>query len=217
MDNDLLPGNLQQPAPSPTIAPPDFQPQATFSPPPPPPPTPVVSSSPIEEPPFGPPPEVSIETPDALMPQPVIQVFSPRGVEYVFLAITLFSGAIGLVVALLALVNGQTSFSVLSFPTALLLVSVPLFAALFLRLKKAELANTDLRLDASKRRTTQFIQISSFVVSFFTLIGFLVTVFAAMSGSYHGSMVKVCLDVLVILLVAGGILAYYWRDEHRQI
>jgi hypothetical protein len=148
-------------------------------------------------------------------PQPVVRVLSPRGVEYVFMAIVLITGAIALAIALLAMVNGSFSFSVLQFPLALLLVSVPVFSWLFLRLKRAELLDPAARLDASKRRSTQFLQIVSFLICFFTLIGFLVTVFMKISGTYSGSIIKVILDVLVILLVAGGILFYYWTDEHK--
>jgi hypothetical protein len=153
--------------------------------------------------------------PQGVIPQPVVRVLSPRGVEYVFMTIALVTGAVGLASAFLAIVNGNYSFSVLYFPLSLLLVSVPVFSWLFLRLKQAELLDPAARLDASKRRSTQFIQISSFFVCFFTLIGFLTTIFAKLNGSYSGSMVKVILDVLVILLVAGGILFYYWRDEHK--
>jgi hypothetical protein len=162
-----------------------------------------------------PPPPAPAPPPANVIPQPVVRVLSPRGVEYVFMAIALVTGAIGLVSALLAIVNGNHSFSVLYFPLALLLVAVPVFSGLFLRLKQAELLDPSARLDASKRRTTQFLQISSFFICFFTLIGFLATVFAKVSGTYTGSLVKVVLDVLVILLVAGGILYYYWNDEHK--
>ena len=153
--------------------------------------------------------------PQGVVPQPVVKVLSPRGVEYVFMTIALVTGAVGLASALLAIVNGSYSFSVLYFPLSLLLVSVPVFSWLFLRLKHVEVLDPAARLDASKRRSTQFIQISSFFVCFFTLIGFLATVFAKLNGSYNGSIVKVILDVLVILVVAGGILFYYWRDEHK--
>lgn len=151
-----------------------------------------------------------------VIPQPVVKVLSPRGVEYVFMTIALVTGAVGLTSALLALVNGNDSFSVLYFPLALLLVSVPIFSGLFLRLKQAELLDPNARLDASKRRSTQFLQIVSFFICFFTLIGLLATIFAKVSGTYNGSLVKVILDVIVILAVAGGILFYYWNDEHKN-
>lgn len=153
--------------------------------------------------------------PEDIVPQPVVKVLSSRGVEYVFMTIALVSGAAGLAGALLAIVNGRHSFSVLYVPLAFLLVSVPVFCWLFLRLKRAELLDPTVKLDASKRRSTQFLQISSFFICFFTLIGFLAMVFAKLNDTYSGSIVKVILDALVILVIAGGILGYYWKDERK--
>ena len=154
---------------------------------------------------------------NGINPQPVVHVLSPRGVEYVFLTIALFTAAIGMTSILLSLVNGKTDFAVLSFPVAVLVVSLPVFSWLFLRLKQAELLNPSLQLDASKRRSTQFTQIVTFLVVFFTSIGFLTAIFAKMAGQYDGSPIKLILDVAVILGVSGGILFYYWRDEHKLI
>src|SRR6185312_10241398 len=71
-------------------------------------------------------------------PVPVVQVLSPIGVEYVFMTVALFVGAIGLASSLLSLVNGKADFAVLAFPVASLLVSLPVFAYFFLRLKRLE-------------------------------------------------------------------------------
>jgi hypothetical protein len=194
----------------PPVQPQSFSPAHSFPPEPPIPPvggafeTPPPSFGSAEPAPSG-----------SLIPQPVVQVLSPRGVEYVFLTIALFTGAIGLISALLALVNGKADFSVLAFPVAILLVTVPVFTWLFLRLKQAELTDPSLASDASKRRSTQFTQIVAFITCLFTLIGLVSAIFGKLSSNYNGSMVKVLLDVLVILLVAGGILAYYWADEHK--
>lgn len=218
--DNQAPGQPHQPhpphQPQPEHTPPPHQPAAAVEPAwQPLPPTPT-------EPHFSPqspePPQLvqSGGNPDDIVPQPVVQVLSPRGVEYVFMAIALVTGALGLISALLSLVNGETGFDILAFPLALLLVSVPVFAWLFLRLKNAELANPALKLDASKRRTTQSIQILSFLAVFFTLIGFVSIIMAKIGGHYDGSLVKVFLNIIVILLVSGGILFYYWRDEHKQ-
>lgn len=152
---------------------------------------------------------------DQVNPSAVVQVLSPLGVEYVFMTISLFTAASGLAAALIALVNGKMDFEVLAFPTALLLVSVPIFAFLFLRAKKRELLYPTLRQDPSKRRSTQFTQIVCFIISMFTLVGLVSSVFAKMGGTSSISIVKVALDCVVLLVVFGGILAYYWRDEHR--
>lgn len=146
--------------------------------------------------------------------QPVVKVLSPFGIEYVFLALSLFFGAGGLIAALLILVNGAASFSALAFPAAMLLVTLPVFAFLFLRLKKLEMRMPHLRLDASKRRTTQLIQIVSFITVIISLISFVYAVFAKMAGQSGTSVGKVTLDTLCFVVVAGGVLAYYWRQEH---
>lgn len=151
-----------------------------------------------------------------MAPQPVVQVFSPHGIEYVFQTLSLLTGALGLLIVLLSLVNGETGFEVLGFPVAMLLVSLPLFAGLFLRLKNAELRNPALRLDASKRRTTQVVQIVTFLTCLFSMIALVAIIFAKIGGSYDGSIFKAFVNVLIILLVAGGILTYYWREEHRS-
>jgi len=149
-------------------------------------------------------------------PMPVVKVLSPIGLEYAFMTISLFAAAGALTAALLSLVNGEFSFAVLSFPTALLVVSVPVFAYLFLRTKRLELTQPHLRLDPSKRRSTQFTQIVCFLVSFFTLVAFVFSVFGKLGGQFHTSIGKTALDCLVLLVVFGGILAYYWRDEHQR-
>jgi len=148
-------------------------------------------------------------------PVPVVQVLSPVGVEYVFMIISLVTAAIGLTAALLAMVNGKFDFTVLAFPAALLVTGVPVFAFLFLRLKKLELRNPALKLDPSKRRTTQATQIISFIVSMFTVVGLIFAILAKLGGQSDVSIGKAILDALCVLVVAGGILAYYWHDEHK--
>lgn len=153
--------------------------------------------------------------PDAVAPTPVVQVLSPLGVEYMFLTISLFTAAVSLTGLLISMVNGEFGFAQLSFPGASFLVSLPLFAALFLRVKKRELANPALKQDASKRRATQFTQVASYIVCLFTLIGLVASVFAKIGGQLDTSIVKVVGDCASLLVVFGGMLAYYWHDEHK--
>lgn len=171
------------------------------------------AAAPVQNTPIG---QLDSDVSDPLRPTPVVKVLSPVGVEYVFLTVTLLIGAASLIGVLISLVNGKTDFGVLAFPTATLTVTVPLFAALFLHLKKLEAQNPALRLDASKRRSTQFTQIAAFVVSLLTLIGFVTSVFAKLGGQSSLSVGKAFLNSLCILVVSGGILAYYWYDEHRN-
>lgn len=156
----------------------------------------------------------SLTAADSTRPIPVVKVLSPVGVEYVFLTLTLFAGAISLAAALISFVNGKTDFSVLAFPAAVLLVTVPVFSVMFLHLKRLETQVPDLRLDASKRRSTQFTQIVAFIACLATLIGFVFDIFSKIGGQGGPSIVKAALDALCVLAVSGGILAYYWRDEH---
>ena len=104
----------------------------------------------------------------------------------------------------------------MSYPIAGLVIGLAVFSLMFLRLKKAELNNPLLKTDASKRRSTQFTQIVAFLVSFFTLIGFVSVIINKLGNNFNGSLFKIFLDVLVIEVIAGGILCYYWRDEHRR-
>ncbi len=146
----------------------------------------------------------------------VVKTLSTRGLEYLFMSICLWIGATGLVASLLLLVNGQTSASTLAFPATSLVVCIPIFALFFIRLKKAELADPALRFDASKRRTSQITQVLAFLTSLFNIITFVYLLIAATAGNSVVSLGKAVINLLVILVIAGGILAYYWVDEHRS-
>jgi hypothetical protein len=152
---------------------------------------------------------------DDISPIAVVQALSVRGVEYWMMSMTLYLGAAGFLGILLALINGGISFQILSFPISLLIVCLPLFSYLFLRLKKAELANPKLKLDPSKRKLTQFTQVITFAISLFDIIGIVFAVLATVAGHGFGPLWKYLLNSAVVLAVAGGILAYYWIDEHR--
>lgn len=149
-------------------------------------------------------------------PLAVVEVVSVRGVEYAMMTLTLWVGSFSLLGVLLSLINGSTTFGVLAFPASSLIVCLPVFGFFFLRLKKAELMNPSLKLDPSKRRFTQFTQLVAFAACLFTLIAFVFYILTKISGEGGTSAVKATLDVAAVLAVAGGILAYYWIDEHRE-
>lgn len=150
-------------------------------------------------------------------PVGVVQVLSVRGLEYWMMFMALWVSAIAVVSVLISLISGNTSFEVLSFPIALLLVSVPLFGFFFLRLKRAEYATPALRYDPSKRRLSQVTQVVAYVASFISLVGIIYSIMAQISGSLDTSLTKIIFDFLVVIVVSGGILAYYWNDEHRRV
>jgi hypothetical protein len=149
-------------------------------------------------------------------PVAVIKTLSTRGLEYLFMSICLWIGAVGLTWGILSLVNGSADAKVLAFPATSLVVTGPIFAWFFIRLKRAELANPQLRFDPSKRRTSQITQILAFLTALINVITFVYLIIAASFGSEIISVGKSILNLLVILAVSGGILAYYWVDEHRS-
>jgi hypothetical protein len=161
-------------------------------------------------------PHNELTQPTSDQPVPVVKVLSVRGVEYLFMSICLWLSAGSFTGLLLALLNGQAGFAALSFPLSLLLVTLPGFALLFLKLKKAELSNPALRLDASKRRLSQITQTLAFITCLANLVTFVYIVLQKIGGNGTTSLGKTIINSLVILGVAGGILAYYWNDEHRR-
>lgn len=151
------------------------------------------------------------------LPVAVVQALSVHGVEYAFMTFFLWFVAGTLIGLLLSLFNGGTDFATLSLPLALLLVCVPGFVFFFLRLKKAEVANPALRFDPSKRRLSQFTQVIAFAACVFNVVGLVYTVLQSFGGQSSGSLGKTALNTLVVLVIAGGVLAYYWIDEHRLV
>jgi len=148
-------------------------------------------------------------------PVAVVRVLSVRGVEYLMMSLALWIGAFSFAGMLLTLINGGHSFDVLAFPISVLVVAVGLFTFFFLRLKKAEVQNPALRFDPSKRRLSQTTQVLSYLAIFVSLVGIVYTLIAKMAGSLEQTLWKLVLDFVVVLAVAGGILAYYWLDEHK--
>jgi hypothetical protein len=146
----------------------------------------------------------------------VVKTLSVRGLEYLFMSICLWIGAVGLAWSLILLANGQANARMLAFPATSLIVCVPVFALFFIRLKKAELENPALRFDSSKRRLSQITQTVAFLASLFNVITFVYLVIASTAGTSSISIGKAVLNLIIILVVAGGILAYYWVDEHRS-
>lgn len=149
-------------------------------------------------------------------PVPVVKVLSVRGVEYVMMSIALWICASGLIWLGLSVIYSQTSFNVLAFPVSLLIVCLPIFSFFYLRLRKQELINPELKMEPSKRRLSQITQVLAFIVCLFNLIGYVYMLVAKIGGDSDAVLWKATLGLLVILIIAGGILAYYWFDEHRN-
>lgn len=177
-----------------------------------------------------PPPEVhtAATMPSSLQnnrPIAVIQQRTTKGLEYTIMFLALGITAISLGELLHSLVNSNfganASSGLSSYASSALLVALPIFAVLFLRLKKAEIENPTIRTDASRRHAVQLTLITSFIWGIFRLTTYVYSLLNAGGGeSYLGSDnssgAANLLHTIITLIIAGGIFAYYWIDEHRK-
>lgn len=180
----------------------------------------------VPAPPTPPAPQVPVAAPAASTgpqsPSPVVEQLSTRGVEYtiMFIALGIFATSLGNILHNFvndAFTSGPSYGGAASFSAAALLVSFPVFAILFLRLKKAELDKPETRQDPSRRKSVQL----TLIISFLFAIGHLSTyLFMLMEGNSFsgdaGEGVASILNMLITITIAGGIFAYYWLDEHRH-
>jgi len=164
-----------------------------------------------------PPAPAALTDPGTDKPIPVLEVLSVRGVEYGMMTIVLWIGALTLAWVVLNMLNGSRGFNYVVVPTSALVICVPIFGWFFLRLKKAELADPGLRFDPSKRRWSQITQIIAYTAVLVNLIYFVYVLLQHASSSHGSSIPKALANLAVVLVIAGGVLAYYWRDEHRLI
>lgn len=148
------------------------------------------------------------------LPVPVVKVLSVRGLEYALMTFLLWFSAGSLITIILSLINGVDGFTVLAFPLALLIVSFPGLVYLFLRLRTSELRDPKLRIEPSKRRWSQLTQILAFLTCLFNLVAFVYAVLQFIGGE-EVSIGKSFGGLLVVLLIAGGVFMYYWKDEHK--
>jgi len=139
--------------------------------------------------------------------------------EYAMMSLSLWITAAAAVWVLLNLANGSRSFDFLVVPTSALIITVPIMAFFFIRLKKAEFRDPVLRADPSRRRWTQLTQFLAFLV---TIVNLIVLVYEILvrygtNKTASHSIGKTIMDAVIVLAVAGGILVYYWLDEHRPV
>jgi hypothetical protein len=159
-------------------------------------------------------------------PIAVVQQRTTKGLEYTIMFVALGASAISLGALLHNTVDssfgGQGSTDLVSFAASALIVALPIFIVLFLRLKKAELVTPAIRSDASRRHAVQFTLIVSFVWGLFRLITYIYSLLNSGSGSStflgsdNSSPIANLLHTLITLAIAGAIFAYYWLDEHRK-
>jgi len=149
-------------------------------------------------------------------PMAVVKVLSVRGIEYAMMSFALWIGAASLIWLFDSLIMGSATFMALSYPISALIIALPVFALFFLRLRKAELADSSLRFEPSKRRFSQITQFVAFLTCFFNVITFVYTLVNKFGGEVStGELGKTAGTTAVTLVIAGGILLYYWFDEHK--
>jgi hypothetical protein len=141
-----------------------------------------------------------------------------RSIEYVFMTIALLATAFSLSLTLLFWTNGwlkdESSSGAAVYPVAMLIISLPLYAALLLDVKEAELHDPSLRRSIYRRLSNQLVRVVAFITCFFAVVGLVYGVLAhAASSTAGGSLWHVFVNAAIFLVIAGGILAYYMRYE----
>lgn len=178
-------------------------------------------------------------------PVAVVQSMSTRGFEYIIMFIALYITSSSLGALLHNFVNNafvevssspyssysSNDGSLVSYASAALIVALPIFCWLFLRLKKAELADPTLKADPSRRKAVHLTLVITFLIGVFKVIGYifslmnstssdsysLFSIFGFFDGSRgSGSAIANLLHTLITLIIAGGIFWYYWNDQHHK-
>lgn len=163
-------------------------------------------------------------------PTPVVNTFTTRGIEYLIMFISLWVTATSIGFLLHQLVDsalgggsGDDFYGFIEPVTsASLVVALPIFAILFLRLKKAEQNDPSVRQDHSRRRAINITLVVTFLIGIFKVIG---TVYQLISGggdstfydsvSTYNPLTEI-MHLIITLGIAGGIFAYYWHDLHQS-
>jgi preprotein translocase subunit SecY len=87
---------------------------------------------------------------------------------------------------------------------------------MFLRLKRAELADPSLKKDASRKRMSHLTQFLAFIFGVGYIVYFIFGLMNGTTSSYGevNSVAESFMHMLITLGIAGSIFAYLWHDEH---
>jgi len=163
--------------------------------------------------------------PAAAGPIAVTEQRTTRGLEYTIMFLAMGVTAISLGALLHNLVDGAFGRTTddggfVTYATAALIVSLPIFALLFLRLKRAEGTEPELRHDPSRRHSVQLTLIVTFLWGLFRLVTYIYSLLNPSNDSYLGSNISSAggnfLHTLITVGIAGLIFVYYWMDEHKK-
>ncbi|MBC7708304.1 hypothetical protein H7Y63_03705 [Polaromonas sp.] len=155
-------------------------------------------------------------------PISVVSNLTTRGFEYKIFSVSLTLMVFSVIFLGNVLIGGDDTSTIAALPLTVLLVTGPIALFMFRRLHRAEIANPNLRGDASRRQVVQGIQLITFLA---VIIHTVVLLYLFISGHYaskpsYGSAPNALSDVLrwlVTLIVAGGTFFYYWHDERRKV
>jgi hypothetical protein len=158
-------------------------------------------------------------------PIAVTEQRTTRGLEYTIMFLAMAVTAVSLGALLHNLVDGAFGHATddngfVTYATAALIVSLPIFALLFLRLKRAEAKGPELRHDPSRRHSVQLTLIVTFLWGLFRLVAYIYSLLNPTNDSYLGSNISSAggnfLHTLITVGIAGLIFVYYWIDEHKK-
>lgn len=156
-------------------------------------------------------------------PVPVVQNLTTRGIEYKIMFFALWISAIafgGLLHDFIDSFSDSSSYPHIGglFGITALVVCLPIFAYLFIRLKTAEFNDNSLRRDQSRKSAIQGTLIFSFLIGVGNLIG-MVYLLLSSGDSGVGSDVNIgslIAHTFITILICGSIFGYYWKDIHRD-
>jgi hypothetical protein len=156
-------------------------------------------------------------------PVAVVQNMTTRGIEYSIMFLSLWISAVSfggllhdMIDALMGDTNGKYAHVGGIVAITALLVCLPIFSLLFIRLKSAEFDEPALRRDQSRRKSIQTTLLASFIIGILNVIAIVYIIISGGSDSDSGTDVfALMLHVMVTVAICGGIFAYYWRDIHR--
>jgi hypothetical protein len=155
----------------------------------------------------------------------VVPYRSTAGLEYLILFISLWVAAMSLAAVLHGIVDmtfgkGDSFYEgVNSFATAALIVSLPIFSFLFLRLKKQEMVNPDIRRDVNRKNAVQLTLVVTFLIGLGKTIFYIYQLLNIGNSDVSGVGVfaSELLHTIITVGISGLIFVYYWIDDHKKV
>lgn len=171
--------------------------------------------------PVPPPPPTSSQMPSVgSIGQPinVVHTSTTRGFEYIIMFIALWIAAVcfgGMLHNVVSSWFGGSGDAASTIYVSGLVVSLPIFAFLFIRTKKVELKDQTILKDPSRRRAMHFTMTLAFLAGVGHIAFYVYTLLGG-GGDYGSGGFENLAHMLVTVLIAGGIFFYYWHDEHGR-